>query len=180
MNETPTRYEAGTRTASPTVVYVGIDPGAETGVAVWSPALGALLHVGSGSFWAAVRLLDGRTDPSGAVGRSGCWQVAGVVVEDARGLPIYARNRGGSRGEAARIARSVGRVDREVDLWQSWLGAGGYTVRLSAPQRRKKWDDATMKRLTGWTEATNEHGRDAARLVFGLSASASATWGQPP
>ena len=166
-------------------VLVGIDPGAETGVAVWSPRRGALLHVGSASFWAVVALLAERTEPVGPVGRAGAWQVAGVVVEDPRRLPIYARNRSRTgagafgRGEADRIVRSVGRIDRDVELWATWLREAGYVVQLREPQRRRKWDAAELARLTSWTAPTNEHGRDAARLVVGVSASAPQTWACP-
>lgn len=167
-------------------VLVGIDPGAETGVAVWSPRRGALLRVASGSFWSVVDLLWQDTLPVGGVNSVKThlfgqprWHVAGVVVEDPRGLPIYARNRGFGRGAADRIARSVGRIDRDVELWATWLRAQGYAVRLSEPQKRTKWDAADLARYTGWTASTNEHGRDAARLVVGLSASCPSTWERP-
>ena len=154
-------------------VLVGLDPGTETGFAVWSPTRGALVHVASGPFWdvqtALATLCAPVTEtPSAWSG----WRVAGVVIEDPRRLPVYARHRGANRGERDRIARSVGRIDRDVELWASWLASAGYAVRLVQPTRRKKWDREALRRVSGWSAPTNEHGRDAARLVVGMSASA--------
>ena len=182
MSATRLHSPLDTRTPTGGPVLVGLDPGAVTGVAVWSPALGQLLHVGSGTFWAVRDLIEQRTDPARGTVRAGRWGVAGVVVEDPRALPIYARHRsraGGGpvgRGEADRIARSVGRIDRDVDLWETWLRDAGFGVHLSAPQRRRKWDAAALARMSGWTAPTNEHGRDAARLVVGRSASSAQAW----
>ncbi len=152
-------------------VLVGLDPGVETGLAVWSPRRDALVHVTSGPFWHVHRVLTGLCVPAADASPTWSgWRVAGVVIEDPRRLPVYARHRGAGRGERDRIARSVGRIDRDVELWAAWLDSVGYTVRLAQPVRRKKWDRDELRRLTGWSASTNEHGRDAARLVVGLSA----------
>ncbi len=152
------------------LVLVGLDPGVETGLAVWSSTRGSLVHVTSGPFWHVHRVLTALCEPAEeASPRWSGWRVAGVVIEDPRQLPVYARHRGAGRGERDRIARSVGRIDRDVDLWAAWLTSVGYAVRLVEPTRRKKWDRDELRRITGWSASTNEHGRDAARLVVGMS-----------
>ena len=97
--------------------------------------------------------------------------VVRVVIEDARALPIYGRH-GKVRGARRdKLARNVGRVDRETQLWVEYLARRGYRVLLVEPSRgQEKWDAATLKRITRYQGRTNQHGRDAARLVWGRSA----------
>ena len=163
-------------------LVVGIDPGAETGVAVWSVEAQALLHVGSGHFFDVLALLASRVPLDarvslGGVAAGSSWAVGLVVVEDARRLPIYARRDGLQGRRRDRVCRDVGRVDRDVELWEVWLLSRGLPVRLAEPLRGGKWDAATLEDLSGWTARTNQHGRDAARLVFGTTERHLQTWG---
>jgi hypothetical protein len=159
-------------------LVVGIDPGAVTGVAVWSVEAQELLHVGSGHFFDVLALLESRV-PLGGVADGSLWPVGLVVVEDARRLPIYA-GRDGLRGRRRdRVCRDVGRVDRDVELWEVWLRSRGLPVRLAEPLRGGKWDAATLEEVAGWAAPTNQHGRDAARLVFGTTERHLETWGVP-
>ena len=166
------------------VLVVGIDPGEVTGVAAWDVGTQSFTHVGSGSFFEVLDLLDSLPHSSGeciggAPPAEG-WSVGLVVVEDARRLPIYA-SRDGVRGRRRdRLCRDVGRIDRDVQLWVDWLQARGLPVRLAEPLRGGKWDAATLARLSGWTEPTNQHARDAARHVFGTTAQHLETWGAGP
>lgn len=164
------------------VLVVGIDPGEVTGVAAWDVETQSFTHVGSGSFFEVLGLLDKHVaaTPPAEVHRPEPvegWSVGLVVVEDARRLPIYA-SRDGVRGRRRdRLCRSVGRIDRDVQLWVDWLRARGLPVRLAEPLRGGKWDAAMLARLSGWTEPTNQLARDAARLVFGTTARHFETWG---
>lgn len=148
---------------APRRLTLGLDPGQTTGRALACASSGRLLSVESGGPLATVRALDALAMELDANGR----RIAGVWIEDARDLPLYARNRNANRGERDRIARSVGGVDALTALYAALCESHGWTVHLAAPQRRKKWDADEFKRLTGWAPRTNEHGRDAARLVFG-------------
>lgn len=156
---------------------VGIDPGAVTGVAVWDVETQAFRHVGSGSFFEVLNLLVEHMAASPSTVEC---SIGLVIVEDARRLPIYA-SRDGVRGRRRdRLCRSVGRIDRDVQLWEDWLQARGLPIRLAEPLRGGKWDAATLTRLSGWTEPTNQHARDAARLVFGMTRRHLETWGNAP
>lgn len=138
---------------------IGIDPGTETGLAaVAADDSGAVLHVGSDGPLGAVRTLE----TWAASGR-----LVGAYIEDARGLPIYARHGGANRGQRDRIARGVGAVDLLTGLYAELLGALGVPVALVEPVRAAKWDRATAERVTGYAGRSNEHGRDALRHVFG-------------
>lgn len=156
------------------VLVVGIDPGEVTGMAAWDVGAQSFVHVGSGSFFEVLDLLD---EWLGAAPPAAGWSVSLVVVEDARRLPIYA-SRDCVRGRRRdRLCRSVGRIDRDVQLWVDWLRVRALPVRLAEPLRGGKWDAATLARLSGWTEPTNQHARDAGRLVFGTTARHVETWG---
>ena len=143
---------------------LGLDPGAETGLAGVCAETGAVLFVRSAGPLSAVRQLD-----AWGSGHSTDGAIAAAYVEDSRGLPIYARHGSKGRGERDRVARSVGRVDSLTDLYLDLLASLDVPTRAVEPIRAKKWDAATCARLTGYTGRSNVHGRDALRLVFGRS-----------
>ncbi|GAB5518814.1 MAG: hypothetical protein RhofKO_10650 [Rhodothermales bacterium] len=147
-------------------LILGIDPGTTTGLAAYYPSTQRLTECTSAAFWQVLHLVRTTYPPEG---RAGIGKVAAVIVEDARSLPLYARHRNTKREARDRVARNVGRVDMVTTLIIEWLQAKGYHVQTETPQRRKKWDADTLARLTGYTLPTNEHGRDAARLVVGRS-----------
>jgi hypothetical protein len=138
-------------------VIVAVDPGKTTGFATYDPAARRLGIVTSASFLdAAAMLRDLRTLPG----------VALLVVEDSRGLPIYAK-RDHVRGRARdRVARNVGRIDRDVELWLALAERLRIPVRAAEPVRAKKWSAADLEAVTGYDARSNQHGRDAARLAW--------------
>ena len=84
-----------------------------------------------------------------------------VVFEDARLRKWF-----GSKGREA--LQGAGSIKRECQLWAEWLAAVGCSYRAVSPHSKgPKLDAAQFARLTGWPGRTNEHGRDAAMLVFG-------------
>jgi hypothetical protein len=139
-------------------IVLGIDPGTTTGLAGYVPAENRLAFVGSASPLAVLKRIER-------------WAVEGLLlgayVEDARALPVYARHRSKGRGERDRVARSVGRVDLLTDLYLACLEAHGIPTQPVQPVRSKKWDAEALRRVTGYEGRTNEHGRDAARIVHG-------------
>lgn len=147
---------------TPAPFILGIDPGASTGLAGYVPGsrgrAGTLTFVTSSPPLEALDLLA-------AWARDGV--LLGAYVEDARALPIYARNRHAGRGERDAIARSVGQVDGLTGLYLDALEGLQIAAVPVEPSRSAKWDAETLERLTGFSGRTNEHGRDAARLVFG-------------
>lgn len=137
-------------------VVLGVDPGKKTGFAVFDGR--RLCAVGSGAFFDVQEQLR-------------CWvetrEVVRALVEDNRRLPIYASHDKvhGRRRDA--LCRNVGRIDRDVELWLDWFEALGVEAQGVVPVRAKKWSAEQLRRLTGWRGASNQHGRDAARLVWG-------------
>ena len=83
-----------------------------------------------------------------------------IYIEDARKRKWFTGGREKAQG--------VGSVKRDCQVWQEFCEHYGFEYELVAPKNNKtKLDDESFKKLTGWAERTNEHGRDAAMLIFG-------------
>lgn len=133
-------------------IAVGVDPGVHTGFAEWSRDSRRFVRVTALKLHEAwARVLD--------LHQSG--QLHSVTFEDAR-LRTYF----GAKGREA--LQGAGSVKRDCSAWADFLGAHGIPYRTLSPrQKGAKLAAEPFARLTGWTERTNEHGRDAAMLVFG-------------
>ena len=141
---------------------LGIDPGTTTGLAaVESPASSSVAFVESAT-------------PLETICRLAAWAeagaLAGAYVEDSRELPIYARHGAKNRGARDRVARSVGGVDTLTAIYVDLLASLGVPCATVEPVKAAKWDAETCERLTGWRARSNQHGRDALRIVFGRGA----------
>ena len=82
-----------------------------------------------------------------------------LYIEDARKRTWFTGGREKAQG--------VGSVKRDAQIWENWCKEQGINFKLIHPAAnatKKKAEDFT--RMTGWTGRTNEHGRDAAMLVF--------------
>ena len=64
-------------------------------------------------------------------------------------------------------AQGVGSVKRDAQIWEDWCKEKGINFKLIHPAANTtKMKVPEFTRKTGWTGRTNEHGRDAAMLVF--------------
>lgn len=142
---------------------IGVDPGVKTGFAVWDREQKRLTTVETVSFW----------DLFLGIQRSTLYNTSNtcVVIEIAHYAPTFRERRGKatSVGTADRMSRNVGGVTREAALLVEGFKTLGYQVSESRPigKAKKAEDDLLQfKRLTGWTERTSQHARDAARLCF--------------
>jgi hypothetical protein len=132
------------------MLMVGIDPGVNTGFAIWDGH--ALLSVSSLGICAAMMQVQ-------VMHTTG--QLHSVTFEDARLRTWY-----GSKGRES--LQGAGSIKRDCQIWAEWLGLLGCPYKSVSPQSKgAKLDAATFERLTGWQGRTNNHGRDAAMLVFG-------------
>ena len=137
-------------------VYAGIDPGTNTGLALWHsdklvfltcttvPIHRALEMVGK---WAELYKDEGLF----------------VIFEDARQRKWY------GKGDTRAKLQGAGSVKRDCSIWEEFVTAKGIPFRAVPPVKGcTKMDAERFKRLTGWEWRTSNHARDAAMLVFGM------------
>lgn len=141
-------------------LIVGLDPGVETGWAIWDVK--------------AQRLTDVQTlrIDEAMFAILAMWGVPRdlirVVFEDARQRTWFGP-RGTAAQERAKL-QGVGSVKRDCAIWEEFLTAHGIPYVAQKPVAgATKWKADYFKKVTGWTARTSEHGRDAAVLVVGAS-----------
>ena len=136
-------------------IYIGIDTGANTGIAVWSQEENKLIHVETVKIHRAMKIVEAHIKQYGT-------DKVVVRFEDAR-LRKWYGNSGREKLQGA------GSVKRDAVIWQDFLAELGIEHKAIAPKNNTtKMDAEQFKRITGWKVKTNEHGRDAAWLVFGI------------
>jgi hypothetical protein len=132
-------------------VVLGIDPGANTGMAVYEGGKLKVLLVGH---------------PWNMHGVIKQFQPDRVVFEDSR-LQSNVWSAVGNRAVACNIARKVG----QVDAWCTYLVSICEALQIpchgiSPKEKGGKVDAEEFKRITGWTGTSNEHMRDAAMVAW--------------
>jgi hypothetical protein len=137
------------------MIILSIDPGVHTGFAAWCTDSRKLLDVACyKAVEAEIKVLQY------------CCQYDDVLLlfEDARKRTWY-----GNKG--AESLQGAGSVKRDSQRWQEFCEYHGIKYRAMPPQRgATKWDSERFAKVTGWTGRTNEHGRDAAMMVYGRNA----------
>lgn len=134
---------------------IGIDPGVHTGFAIARDGL--LAAVSSMSAVAAETEVRRLAELDG--------DKLLVVFEDARLRTWF-----GSKGREA--LQGAGSIKRDCHRWEEWLTAHGIKFTAVAPARvATKLSAEQFQLATGWIGRTNEHGRDAAMLIWPLRTS---------
>lgn len=135
------------------VILIGIDTGKNTGFSVYDAEKKELLEVET--------LLIHK-----ALERVSEWSVLPIFVrvEDARLRKWY-----GSAGKEQ--LQGAGSIKRDATIWEDFLEEKKIPFEMVAPKNNKtKLTSAIFEKITKWKKRTSEHSRDAAMLVFGLSA----------
>ena len=139
------------------MIVVGIDPGVNTGLAVWDTSARQFLDIRCSGIVDAMdylrRLREERT-------------IGLIVFEDARKRKWIPREK--DLSEFRGRAMGAGSVKRDSAIWEEWCET--YCIDyVAAPPRQgmTKWTDLAFRGVTGYDRRTNNHGRDAAMLVFG-------------
>lgn len=136
-------------------ILIGIDPGVNTGIAVSKD--GKLEEVVTEQLHEAFKMIDcfiWNKKPEDTLI---------IYVEDARKRKYYGAN-------SAAKQQGAGSIKRDCRAWEDYLSSHQVDFVLVDPKDQKgltKWDAKTFKQKTGWQERTNEHGRDAALLIWG-------------
>lgn len=137
---------------------VGIDPGEQTGIAIYSRKRNSILHVCSSDFVRCQKLLKSSFPNPG--------EVKIFVEHPARFL--YDRNAESLHGTIREnVLTKMGGNRREAELLARQLVEIGFDdVELVAPVREKKWTQEKFQLRTGKKTRASQHERDAARLAI--------------
>lgn len=136
---------------------VGIDPGKNTGFAMWDTETQTFESVETLPIHAAlisVLELANRTAD------------VKVFFEDARKRKWLPKD--ATSSEYRGHLMGAGSVKRDSVIWQDALTDWGIPFEMVPPRAgATKWDADTFARITGYKGRTSNHARDAALLVYG-------------
>lgn len=140
------------------MIWIGIDTGVHTGLAIWDGKSRRFLSIELLKIHRAMDVVE-------ALAKANPGEVS-ARVEDARQRK-WIPNMGSIRNEIGR-AKGAGSVERDCSIWEDFLADINVPCEMVAPRYNvTKLRQEAFTNLTGWTQRTNEHERDAAMLVFG-------------
>ena len=137
---------------------IGIDPGVNTGFAVWDRQELRFLRVET------LTIVDALMAALDYRGNAGDDPV--VIFEDARLRKWLPRER--NLSEYRGKLMGAGSVKRDCEIWETFCIREGITYKALPPRKGlTKWDAEQFNKMTGWTGRTSNHARDVALLVWG-------------
>ena len=135
--------------------YIGIDPGTNTGLAIWDSELKKFNSIQTLKIHKAWELLKDRIDKESIF----------IHVEDARQIKLPQRFQ---KHTSKDQLQGIGSVKRDCSIWEDFLKDHGFAFTMSWNSKGiRKLDSDRFKVMTGYTDRTSSHGRDAAMIVFG-------------
>ena len=140
------------------MIYIGIDTGVHTGIAVWNSERKEFVMVDTMKIHEAMNLVYTYADSD---------RPLQVRFEDARQrkwIPM-------SKNMTAELGRAqgAGYVKAHCQIWEDFLTDYRIPFEAIAPRRNvTKLSAEQFGRITGYKGRTSEHARDAAMLVYGL------------
>ena len=138
------------------MTLIGIDTGVHTGFAVYDTDLKALIYVKEYPIHRAMDLVKRMFDDGSDIK---------VRFEDARKRTWFGYHT--AKEDRARL-QGAGSVKRDCQIWEDYLTDLRIPFEMVAPKdNATKLTAEQFRRITGYEGKTNEHGRDAAMLVYG-------------
>lgn len=135
------------------MILIGIDVGVKTGIALYDTKSKELIAVKTLKIHQAFDLVKRQF----AINSSNLE----VYFEDARQRKWF-----GNSGREK--LQGAGSVKRDSGIWEDFLTDYGIRFHMIPPKRNTtKLNAKIFERMTKYSKQTNEHGRDAAMLVFG-------------
>ena len=140
------------------MIYIGIDTGVHTGIAVWDSEKGKFVYLDTLKIHEALNIVSSYAYKDIPL----C-----VRFEDARQrkwIPM-------SKNMTAELGRAqgAGYVKAHCQIWEDFLTDYRIPFEAIAPRRNvTKLSAEQFGRITGYKGRTSEHSRDAAMLVYGL------------
>jgi hypothetical protein len=134
-------------------VIIGIDPGTTNGVAVYKAG-----KLGTLSSFSVIDLVDWL--------KQTLTQDCLVIIEDSRLQSFMFSSAKQPRAQALKIARNVGMVDQVCKMIEDTCDCRCPVMRISPKLKGAKIDAKEFKSVTGWSDASNQHTRDAAMVAY--------------
>lgn len=140
------------------MLAVGIDPGKNTGIAIWDTETQSFVDIDTVPIHdALISIFYLHRDR----------RPFKVYFEDARKRQYLPRERNASEYRGKLMG--AGSVKRDSVIWQDALTDWGIPFTMVPPRAgATKWTADTFRRITGYTGRTSNHARDAALLVYGM------------
>lgn len=129
------------------MIYIGIDPGTNTGIAAWDSDTHTWRSIQTTTIMEAIDLCKwmGQT------------QEVTIVMEDARLRKWFGKS-------GREQLQGAGSIKRDCAIWEEVFPN---IVKVAPKNNKTKLDSTTFEKITGWKGRTSVHARDAAMLVFG-------------
>ena len=140
------------------MVYIGIDTGVHTGIAVWNSERKEFAVVDTMKIHEAMNFVYGYVDSDIP------FQVRFEDARQRKWIPM-------SKNMTAELGRAqgAGYVKAHCQIWEDFLTDYRIPFEAIAPRRNvTKLSAEQFGRITGYKGRTSEHARDAAMLVYGL------------
>ena len=140
------------------MVYIGIDTGVHTGIAVWNSERKEFAVVDTKKIHEAMNFVYGYVDSDIP------FQVRFEDARQRKWIPM-------SKNMTAELGRAqgAGYVKAHCQIWEDFLTDYRIPFEAIAPRRNlTKLSAEQFERITGYKGRTSEHARDAAMLVYGL------------
>lgn len=129
---------------------IGIDAGTKTGFAVWNIRAKQFYKIETIPIHRALELVKDYHMQTSIT----------VIVEDARQVKFKT---------SPEKAQGAGSVKRDAAIWEAFLKDHGIPHEMKRPNKSiTKWSEEMFRKTTKFIGQTNEHGRDAAMLVYGM------------
>lgn len=155
------------------MLFIGIDPGENTGLAVWDSARREFAFLATLPLHRAMEVVH-RYAVEGEYEYLRQGESVHVVFEDARQRKWFRRER--SASEYRGHLMGAGAAKRDAAIWEEYLSDkkggiyGRCTYEARAPRAgMTKWTADTFAQVTGYEGRTSGHARDAALLVYKMT-----------
>ena len=136
------------------MIFIGIDPGKHTGLAVWDSRAEKFLCVESHLIHKAI---DRVREIHQAEGDN-----LFVIFEDSRQRKWF------GYGNTKKKLKGAGSVNRDSTIWEDFLKDEKIAFRAVPPRAGMTGKSPEyMKEISGWDKRTSDHSRDAMMLVYG-------------
>lgn len=141
------------------MIIIGVDPSKGLAISID----GHLSAVITTTFWDIIGTLEKYQESGLAVL---------VYIENPNvNKSLYAKFQGLSHAVRGKISQGVGKNKRDASLLMEWMYRNKIEYIAVPPRKgnKTKNDPVAFARLTGWTQKTSEHGRDAVMMFWGRS-----------